>query len=120
MCPKTCNYTIDWNIETNLGPGKVVHIVKINGFQVSYFDVDEGDHRVYLHNLSRNSNLGLEIKLIDGYSSRAYASQFYISDDCGDRLDLGEAAHTTGLSTSTELMYIQFTERMILSRMYDS
>ena len=118
--PKTCNYTIDWNIETNLGPGKVVHIVKINGFQVSYFDVDEGDHRVYLHNLSRNSNLELEIKLIDGYSSRAYASQFYISDDCGDRLDLGEAAHTTGLSTSTELMYIQFTERMILSRMYDS
>ena len=118
--PKTCNYTVEWEIETNIGPGKVFHIVKIDGVQVSYYDVDEGDNSVYLHNLSRNSNLELEVRLVAGYSSRAYASQFNISDDCGDRLDFGEAAHTTGLSTSTELMYIQFTERMILSRMYDS
>ena len=107
-------------IETNLGPGKVVHIVKVDGFQVSYFDVDEGDNSVYLHNLSRNSNLELEVRLVDGYSGRAYASQFNVTDDCGDWMDFGEAAHTTGLSTSTELMYIQFTERMILSRLYDS
>lgn len=118
--PKTCNYTVEWGIETNVGPGKIVHIVKINGVQVSYYDVDEGDNSVYLHNLSRNSNLELEVRLVAGYSARAYAGQFNVSDDCGDRLDFGEAAHTTGLSTSTELMYIQFTERMILSRMYDS
>ena len=118
--PKTCNYTVEWGIETNLGPRKVVHIVKVDGFQVSYFDVDEGDNSVYLHNLSRNSNLELEVRLVDGYSGRAYASQFNVTDDCGDWMDFGEAAHTTGLSTSTELMYIQFTERMILSRLYDS
>jgi len=115
------NYTIGWSSQGNLAPERIYHSVYVNGTQVVHLDARTGTplpngefwyEQTFVFN--RTMQVDIVVKLVDGYSGNAYASQFSITNLESVDIDMFDAQHTAGVSASTEYMNQYLTHQMFL------
>ena len=113
--PADGNYTIIYNVKTNLDEGHMFHTIGVNGVHV--VDSDAAllwNNKDYTFELENKDRLTIDVQLVDGYSGRYYVSEWAIFNQEGIEINFTDAHHVSGANDNTEYMFDQITNRLRL------
>ena len=112
--PADGNYTILYNVKTNLDYGHIFHTIEVNGVRMIDHDANSTVAPVKNFVLERGDRLMVEVELVDGYSGNYYASEWAIYNQEGIEINFADAHHVSGVNDNTEYMYDQIVNRLRL------